>query len=470
MQPQELAQAIGRLVEWAHENTPRPEAELPRRLREHLGADLRELDVVTEELSSYDHVNLQVAIDADLEREGSSADVIGLAMDHGFQAGLAEIAQRADAYGFDPGPVVWIGVDVGDRTVQCIKSGVLLIDDGDGRLAALIAPGDHGAGLGLQVMSAQRAHAEAWLARIRALMRERNVYRGKVLAFGGGEHPFRPQPLSVRRLPEIERERIVLPEGTLERVERQTVGFARHRDALRAAGRHIKRGILLHGPPGTGKTLTIMYLAGLMPERTIVLLTGETLGAVGPAVHLARSLEPAMVVMEDVDLVALERSHYSSSPVLFELLNAMEGLDEDADLIFALTTNRPELLEPALASRPGRIDLAVELPLPDAVGRRRLLELYAEGLELESGDLTPAVEATDGVSPAFIRELMRRAALARAERGGEGAVAVADLVTAADELKHQSGRLTASLLGAEPPPPMPPMSAMPDEGLVDEEW
>jgi ATP-dependent 26S proteasome regulatory subunit len=53
-----------------------------------------------------------------------------------------------------------------------------------------------------------------------------------------------------------------------------------------------------------------------------------------------------------------------------------------SDLVFVLTTNRVEDLEPALASRPGRIDLAVELPLPDAPARRRLLELYGEGLPL----------------------------------------------------------------------------------------
>jgi ATP-dependent 26S proteasome regulatory subunit len=218
-----------------------------------------------------------------------------------------------------------------------------------------------------------------------------------------------------------------------------------------------------------------MHLASLMPERTIVLLTGHALGHVEAACQLARSLEPAMVVMEDVDLVALERSHYQANPILFELLNAMEGLDEDADLIFALTTNRPELLEPALASRPGRIDLAVELPLPDADSRRRLFELYAQGLRLDVDDWTPLIESTENTSPAFIRELIRQAVLRAAERGAaEGEVNRADLLACVEDLKTGSGRLTASLLGAERPAE-PEIADDEDEDddaalIVEEDW
>src|SRR5688572_12792394 len=64
-----------------------------------------------------------------------------------------------------------------------------------------------------------------------------------------------------------------------------------------------------------------------------------------------------------------------ANALLFELLNQMDGLAEDADVLFVLTTNRPDVLEPALAARPGRIDQAIEIPLPDAECRRRLLEL-----------------------------------------------------------------------------------------------
>ena len=117
-------------------------------------------------------------------------------------------------------------------------------------------------------------------------MRQRNVYRGRVISLNASQNGG----LSVQfhRLPKVRHEDIVLPESLLMRVERQAVRLAELRDELRTSGRHLKRGLLLHGPPGTGKTLTAMYLAGQMPDRTVLLLTGRGLGLVaagrdGPA-------------------------------------------------------------------------------------------------------------------------------------------------------------------------------------------
>lgn len=184
--------------------------------------------------------------------------------------------------------------------------------------------------------------------------------------------------------------------------------------------------MLLHGPPGVGKTLTAMYLAALMPERTVVLLTGEALGTAGaPRSTSPPALQPAMVVLEDVDLVALDRTYEPTNAILLELLNAMDGLDEDHDLLFILTTSRPDLLEPQLTARPGRVDLAVAFPPPDATGRRRLIDLYGAGLDLHLDDPDGLVDPLTGVSPAFIRERLRRAALYAAEER-DGPIRVED--------------------------------------------
>jgi len=138
----------------------------------------------------------------------------------------------------------------------------------------------------------------------------------------------------------------------------------------------------------------------------------------------------------------------------------MDGLDGDADVVFLLTTNRPDLLEPALAARPGRVDLAVQLPLPDADGRRRLLHLYARGLRLEATDLDAVVERTEGVTASFIKELLRKAALLAApESPDELVVHDRHLAAALAELADEGSRLTRALLGGEPsaePPPSPP--------------
>ena len=124
-----------------------------------------------------------------------------------------------------------------------------------------------------------------------------------------------------------------------------------------------------------------MYLCNRMPQRTTLLLSGQAAMALGRAAAIGRSLQPAMVVIEDVDLIASERTMpgMASNPMLFQLLNEMDGLAEDADVIFVLTTNRVQLLEGALAARPGRIDQAVEIKLPDAECRRRLFDRYLQG-------------------------------------------------------------------------------------------
>jgi ATP-dependent 26S proteasome regulatory subunit len=117
-------------------------------------------------------------------------------------------------------------------------------------------------------------------------------------------------------------------------------------------------------------------------------------------------------------------------------------------VVFLLTSNRPDLLEPALVARPGRVDLAVEVPLPDEACRRRLVELYGRGLTLRVADLDRLVEQTEGVSPAFIRELLRKAALLAVGSDEEIVVEDHHLNQALLELVVEGGDLTKRLLGA----------------------
>ena len=443
-----------------------PEPFFHTKLTAHLGVSPTTLAIVSETFPGHDHPNVQIAMDAYLAEPGRRFELLGVSSERkrvgylalGDLVGTASGGLWSTAPG--QGPVDYSNLPVGDgRKLACVQFGLYLVHDGDHPLAVLVRGADSRGfgqtGVGVEAMAVEQAAAEAFLADLRTRTRTQNVYRGHVVSLS------QPQmgPLQVRfhELKPVDREGIVLPAGVLDRIERQTIRFAKLNERLRAAGRHLKRGLLLWGPPGTGKTLTAMYLARQMPERTVLVLTGQTLGMIETSCAMARLLQPATLILEDVDLVAEERSRQGmgANSVLFELLNQMDGLGEDADVLFVLTTNRPELLEPALASRPGRIDQAIEVPLPDAECRSRLLDLYGRGLVLRLDDRDGIVERTEGASAAFIRELLRKATLFAVEEDPDAQeqveVADAHLDRALLELTVEGGALTKTLLGLQPP-------------------
>lgn len=159
-----------------------------------------------------------------------------------------------------------------------------------------------------------------------------------------------------------------------------------------------------------------------------------------------------MMVIEDVDLIARERTEMRSGfeeMLLNKLLNEMDGLREDSEVLFILTTNRPDQIEPALISRPGRIDQAIEFPLPDEEGRAKLTKLYARDLQISDDLLDLIVRRTKGVSAAFIKELMRRCAQFQIETSGGKFLAQEAVDSALEEMLFAGGALNRRLLGGE---------------------
>ncbi|MEO6120942.1 MAG: ATP-binding protein [Acidimicrobiales bacterium] len=453
---------------------------LAERLRDHLQVDPIGLSAISESFEVWDHANVQAALDAYISQPGAEAQLVGVlgGQKRMFGVGLSDllvtrtlsVAGMAGG-GSQAGPVDYVNMASGPgRTLACIQFGVVLVNGPHGKLAALVRVSDERSGpanhkVTIEVIAPDPANARAFLARLRELMTEHNVYRGQVVTLSRRQPPYGAISVEFRPRPAVSRDEIVLAGGVLERIEAHAIGIAEEQVRLRAAGRHLKRGLLLHGPPGTGKTLTVRYLARRMEKATVLVLSGPALGLIGPSCALARTLTPALVVLEDVDLVAEERTMpgMGRNPVLFELLNEMEGMAEDADVTFVLTTNRPDILEPALAARPGRVDLAVEIALPDTDGRRKLFELYGAGLGLPQDDLGDVIVRTDGVSPAFIKELLRKATLRAATRSVEGAlqVSVADVDAALDDFLSETGALTRRLLGgATDRPPATTLASM----------
>lgn len=423
-------------------------------LHAHFGQDPAQLPVLEQSFATYERPNLHLALHDMLAEPQRRSELIGIVTveEHG-ELTLARLTHERSAQRFDLGPVEYTDVALpGNTQLACVKNGIYLIRDGDEPIAILLAKPAYSwrEELKIEVMATQREAAERFVRQLTRLTRHGNAYRGHVLSVASDCHGS--LVVQFHTLPTINRQDIILPVALLARIERQTMSFSRHAERLRQAGRHLKRGILMHGPPGTGKTLSAMYLVSQMPGRTVVLLTGASIGHIETACKLARLLTPATVILEDVDLIGTEREHQAigANALLFELLNQMDGLADDADILFVLTTNRPDILEPALASRPGRIDQAIEIPPPDADCRRRLFELYGRGLQLEITNMSGLVERTNGVSAAFIRELLRKTAVFAAEDDDAAPLIVRDqhIEEALTELLVAGGTLTQSLLGA----------------------
>ncbi|WP_119392797.1 ATP-dependent Clp protease adaptor ClpS [Taklimakanibacter lacteus] len=349
-------------------------------------------------------------------------------------------------------------VDIGeDEPVRCLKNGLWLRREGDLRFVVVLsAHREYGESAGtcveiaVPVGEAGAAFVQRSFKALETAVDRANSYRGKVLSFEGeADYHGRAKGLTVHRLPAVQREAVILPDVTLQLLDRNVLGFVNSRERLRQLGQSTRKGVLLYGPPGTGKTHTIRYLASNLPGHTTLIITAGQMGLLPQYMTLARLLQPALVVIEDVDLIARSREMIRGceEPLLNALLNEMDGLKEDADIIFVLTTNRPEQLEAALAGRPGRIDQAIEVPLPDQIGREKLVRLYGAGLDLPDALVSEAVARTKGVSAAFIKELMRRTAQSSLTRGSHGAVISEDIIEALNDMLFSGGRLNVVLLG-----------------------
>ncbi len=380
---------------------------------------------------AYDRVNVQIGVDAWLAEPGRTHTITGL-VDYRHRDLTLPDLMRPGRYSAGVGSVETEALPAGPggKTLPCVQIGLYLASDAGisdtGGLAVILLRGpdeEHGSDqVHLEVASTDQDRAQEIVAAIRRLSEEHNVFRGHVIEFGDevfGYH--RGSLLSFIDRPTVSRDEVILGDDVLDGIERQVLGVAKHAPRLLASGQHLRRGVLLYGVPGTGKTHTLRYLLSRLPGVTAVLLSGRALGMIGEACSVARALQPCLIVVEDVDLIAEERDHYEGgSPLLFELLNEMDGIGQDIDVTFLLTTNRADMLEEALAARPGRVDHAVELPVPDADARARLIKLYQGNLELELADLPAVIARTEGVTASFIKELLRRAALAAAEADPDG--------------------------------------------------
>ncbi len=447
-----FGEAFRSFLDWVHSDAARAGNEVVELVCRWLGPDGASRSVVSRELPAFEQVNFQTAVNAWSAADERNVAAHGIALPPHY--GPISLQQLVGGEALPPlrltAPAL-VNLPSGPAsTLACLKLAVLLVSDPAGQYVILVTgPSDHHPGLIIEVAGLPTEAAQAVLAELDALRSKLNVYRGHVLDVGVNQ--MGGVVLTFVELPATPRAAVVLPEAVLRRVERHALGIAVHRAQLLASGQHLKRGLLLFGPPGTGKTHTTRYVVARMTDYTRLLLTGRSLHAIGSVAELARDLAPAVVVLEDVDLVAEDRSYGpGSSPVLFDLLDAMDGAEADADLLFLLTTNRADLLEPALAARPGRVDVAVEIGLPETEARRQLLALYSADVPVEwsESDIDEVLERTAGVTASFLKELVRRAVLESLRETSPLTTVTGDqLRRAVEDLLDGTQQITRSLLG-----------------------
>lgn len=431
-----------------------------QRLKRHFAPQrAHEMLATSRTFPSRQQADLQLALDELLGERRVPETFLGLQVQYRHEnTGYSKLLEQSRS-ATEIAPAQFEEVDIGqNESVRCLKNGLWLLRDGDLPYAVVLAQVEDYQGgnrISLEVATPPGEQGAAVSARVFGAVEKRlstqSCYRGRVISL---EQTYQwsgyAQRIAIHQLDPIDRDALILPDAIIAAIERNVLKFAEQRPALRRLGLSTQKGLLFCGPPGTGKTHSIRYLAGSLKEHTTLLITAEQVGLLSEYMSLARLLQPALIVIEDADLIARERSQLSSDcdeVMLNKLLNELDGLRERADVFFILTTNRPEMLEPALVSRPGRIDQTIEFPLPDVELRRRLIALYARELPLPTSLVDELAQRTDGASPAFIKELMRRIAQHGLDGGTEMILTHAVVEAALHEMLFTGGVLNKRLLG-----------------------
>ena len=210
----------------------------------------------------------------------------------------------------------------------------------------------------------------------------------------------------------------------------EVVEFLKYPERFLSLGARIPKGVLLVGPPGTGKTLLARAVAGeagvpffsISGSEFVEMFVGVGASRVRDLFEQARRNAPCIVFVDEIDAVGRHRGaglgggHDEREQTLNQILVEMDGFDTSTNVIVLSSTNRPDILDPALL-RPGRFDRRVTLDNPDIKGRHAILEVHSKGKPLaEEIDLERIAKLTPGFSGADLNNLVNEAAILAARR------------------------------------------------------
>jgi len=190
-------------------------------------------------------------------------------------------------------------------------------------------------------------------------------------------------------------------------------------------GGRLPHGMLLYGPPGTGKTLLAKAIAGeagvpfysISGSDFVEMFVGVGASRVRDLFHQAKENSPAIIFLDEIDAVGRKRGsglgggHDEREQTLNAILVEMDGFGSDDGVIVIASTNRVDVLDPALL-RPGRFDRHVAVGLPDIEGRKEILKVHSRKIKLaEDANLDSTAQGTPGFSGAELENLLNEAAL-----------------------------------------------------------
>jgi cell division protease FtsH len=210
----------------------------------------------------------------------------------------------------------------------------------------------------------------------------------------------------------------------------EIVDFLKDPAKFQRLGGKIPKGALMVGPPGTGKTLLGRAVAGeagvpfffISGSDFVEMFVGVGASRVRDMFEQAKKNSPCIIFIDEIDAVGRHRGaglgggNDEREQTLNQLLVEMDGFDPNEGIIVIASTNRPDVLDPALL-RPGRFDRQVVVPNPDIVGRERILRVHMRNVPLAADvDVKVIARGTPGFSGADLANLVNEAALMAARK------------------------------------------------------
>ncbi|WP_340644570.1 ATP-dependent zinc metalloprotease FtsH [Phenylobacterium sp.] len=210
----------------------------------------------------------------------------------------------------------------------------------------------------------------------------------------------------------------------------EIVEFLKDPQKYQRLGGKIPKGALMVGPPGTGKTLLGRAVAGeagvpffyISGSDFVEMFVGVGASRVRDMFEQAKKNSPCIIFIDEIDAVGRHRGaglgggNDEREQTLNQLLVEMDGFDPSEAIIVIASTNRPDVLDPALL-RPGRFDRQVVVPNPDVGGRERILRVHMKNVPLAADvDVKTIARGTPGFSGADLANLVNEAALMAARK------------------------------------------------------